>query len=713
MNSPSADPAVRPAGSADASFAARWFLNAWRPYAWILLLALIAFGRSLTFDYVYSDDDYYVLARHEFNANPANVGRAFTEKYTGVYYRPVVTLSLMWDAILGGTHPFMPHLTNLLIHIAVGLVLMQLALRLGFRRGAAFLLAAVFSLHPLVTQSVAWIMGRNDSLAALWVLLSFLFFLRWMRERSAAAVWLHLIFFALALFTKETGILTPVLCAGYFMLVERRSLREFRSEAGLYGGWIGIAVVWFLLRSEAIAGAYNPGTFGFGELIANLPAVSDILGKIFLLGVQSPFSVLSIQSYAFILLLVAWIVWIYREKRNWRETVFGLGWYLIFLAPALFSRLKVAGDLYDYLECRAYLPMIGALLSIFRLFRDRRLPARWQSVLLLGLLFAILIVKSYFTSLDYENRLTYFGSAVRKAPDKALLHYQYAKALNAAGMTERAKEEFRRSIALSPGHADVYTDLADIFYREGAFDEARRMNAQALAINPRHTLALTNAGVQFEREGKNDSALSCWLRAIAIDADYIPAWENTFRLQMQRGAFAEAIALVGERERTGKKLSPAIARIFAFYFHHAAGRDQYTSRNYSSAIDHLRTAVSLRPNSAGALLDLGTVCMASGDLDSAIDAFRRALALDQKNAAAHASLGLAFNAQGRKDAAAEQWLIAAELDTALVAPQENLLRYYAGSNRFDEARTWAERLRRKGVALDPGLLRPAAKREGR
>jgi hypothetical protein len=184
------------------------FLEGKRPYLWILGLGFFVYVRSLPFGFTYFDDNVLILDNLFFLKDINNFFKAFTFDVFFVlhsfaaYYRPLLTISYMFDALISGNNPFFYHLTNVLIHLPTSIFVFIFLNKLKIKRELSFLWAVVFAIHPVLVQAVVWLPGRNDSLLAFFVLPSFIFLISFFEKRKSYYLWLYLLFFALALFTK-------------------------------------------------------------------------------------------------------------------------------------------------------------------------------------------------------------------------------------------------------------------------------------------------------------------------------------------------------------------------------------------------------------------------------------------------------------------------------------------------------------------------------
>ena len=251
--------------------------------AWIAaagLAAIAVHARTAWFSFTDLDDRDLVVDDHAFLADPANLVRAFGRSYMHVvdpghaYYRPLVTVSYGLDAQWSGLRPAGYHLTNVALH-AIACVLLALVLRRFVPVAIAVVAALVFAVHPALAAAVAWIPGRNDSLLAVFSLAAWLFFLRDGARRSRVDRALHFASLTLALLTKETAFVLPLVWMAQAIAVP--SPRERRRDALVYvSGWAALVAATVALH-VALSGA---GTVGLRTLVGNLPQLFTNLGTI-------------------------------------------------------------------------------------------------------------------------------------------------------------------------------------------------------------------------------------------------------------------------------------------------------------------------------------------------------------------------------------------------------------------------------------------------
>ena len=264
-------------------------LKTWRPYAVIIIIGFLLYAKTLSFDFVEYDDRRLIAENQSFLSDLSNLFKAFTQDVFNVsfhrssksYYRPVLTASLMLDAHVGGTNLFIYRITNLIIHILTCCVLFLFFGRMGFGKSVSLLFSVIFLVHPILTQAVAWIPGRNDSLLALFSIASIICLIKFTEGNCWLYYIIHLFFFALAIFTKETALGLIAICFLYYLINERLHL-PLLSKISALTGWIAVILLWFTLRSIAVENPDITVSHIIKSIYINLPGLIQYLGKVLL-----------------------------------------------------------------------------------------------------------------------------------------------------------------------------------------------------------------------------------------------------------------------------------------------------------------------------------------------------------------------------------------------------------------------------------------------
>ncbi len=350
---------------------------------WLALLAFVLYYPSISYTFTELDDSIFIRDFAEYNENLKNIvaafGRGLFNATKDPYYRPVFSDSMIVNYHLAGVEKIGSyHFVNVLLHIGSVLLLYKLFLKLHIRQLHAFLLAALFAVIPVLTQAVAWIPGRNDTLLAVFTLSFFIFAISYSEEGKKNHLALSVLFLLLALFTKETAVFSAP--AAFILLIFALGTPlKSKNNLTLYGSWVACFAIWYLARAAATV--HITTTIGTGQMVTDflhrLPIIIQYLGKIFFPFNLSVFPIQEDTVYYFGLAAVALITaLLFLSKNvNWKVVGAGFALFIFFLLPALL----VPGNLNEQVfEHRLYLPVVGILIvlsqtALFKKLADKQL----------------------------------------------------------------------------------------------------------------------------------------------------------------------------------------------------------------------------------------------------------------------------------------------------------------------------------------------------
>ncbi len=506
-----------------------FFLEGKRPYFWIVFLILFVYGRSIFFGFSYFDDNVLILDNLFFLRDISNLFKSFTMEvfhvlhFSAAYYRPMLTVSYMFDALISGDSPFVYHLTSLIVHVLVSFSLFYFLSILGFRKEFSFFAAVFFSIHPVLSQAVVWIPGRNDSLLALFVLLSSIFLIKFADEKELKFFWLSSLFFFLALFTKESALLFPFLLAFYFLLLADKDKKKsfVKISPLLFLVWGAIFFLWFYLRSIALSD--NPLRYSFfdsiNQIYRNLPAVLLFLGKVFL-----PFNLSVLPTlvdsglfYGYISFVFFVLLIIFSKNKNWKWILFGILWFLVFLLP---SFVRPSDFMPDFLEHRIYLPIIGLFFIFSQISFVYNISfSGGKSFVLLGIILSFSFI-NFFHIGNFKDRISFWESAVKTSPSHPLAHRNLGAVYYLEGDLDRAYKEFQKTLEINSNEPMVHNNLGLIYLRMGDYDRAEEEFNQELKINPLYDNSLFNLGLLYWKRGEKEKAAQMWLKTVSVNPDH-------------------------------------------------------------------------------------------------------------------------------------------------------------------------------------------------
>jgi len=542
-------------------------------YAWIIVFfqPLVVYLSSVYLGFVYFDDDVLVLENLQKLTDPANLGAFFTtDVFLGhdvPYYRPLLTVVLSIGAHLGGDNPAMYHFISVLIHSATCLSLFWVLNLLGLSRSKSLAGSLLFSIHPLMANAVFWIPALNDLLITLFTLLSFGWFLVYIRDKKARNLLLHLISFFAALFSKESAIVLPFLFYLYLIMNKQRLFD--REKLILAVNWFIIIVIWLILRRNSI-GQLQGDEQGIIAIFHNLRFLPEIIARFFLPFNQAIMPVFSIfyTLSGIILILVLGVLLVQQRKKSHWITYFGLAWFLLFAIPNMFIRMFNTADSYDYLLHRAYLPSIGILIMLFSFIPETWLDLSQRKIrLTIAAMMITLAVISLIQQRRYDNGEAFWSSVIKDSPDRAWLHHFYGryffKQQNFEKFEEQLQEAIRlkeygtfyynlgmielmqkknlekaysyfvKAIDLGENKPDVMKNFVNLciessiaISKTGDYRDATERIKTALKYDPQNTLALMNLALFSINSGENVKAVNLWKKVISLDPGVISAYKN-------------------------------------------------------------------------------------------------------------------------------------------------------------------------------------------
>jgi protein O-mannosyl-transferase len=547
------------------------FLMGWyRPSVSLVVIGFIIYAQSFFFDFTHLDDDILVLRNFHFISDISNFFKAFqTDVFLGgasdVYYRPMMTVSLMMDALTGKPAPFVFHLSTILIHLVASFLVYVFFIRIGSSKNLSFLFAILFTVHPVLTQAVAWIPGRNDPLLALFVLPSFMFSVSYVRTKKFTYFFWHLLFFALALLTKETAVVLMLICPLYFWLILKERIAAVHNLI-FPAGWLGLFLIWFLLRRVAFSDPLEyPVPYMAGSIISNSLAVFLYIGKIIFPFNLSVMPILqdSTLLYGIITtILVSGFLIISKNKRS-EHLLFGAIWFVLFLLPVFIEVNPRLPE--NFSEHRVYLPLLGFMIVLMEIDCIKKTDFKKKGVLILCgggiLLFSVLNI---LHGRNFKDRLSFWLNAVKNSPHYVVAHSNLGSAYYSMGNLEEAEKEYTECAKLGPLHPIIHNNLGLIYVRRELLKEAEVEFRKALE-NPIFYDALVNLGQLYYRTGREREAEPLWKRAVEVNPNYAEAYSHLAVYYYNRKEFPQAAYYLDEFQKRRGRVDPALVRALQPY----------------------------------------------------------------------------------------------------------------------------------------------------
>ena len=504
-------------------------------------VTLAVFSQVWNFDFIIYDDPAYVTANPQVKAglSAKNFVWALTTSHTHNWH-PLTWLSLMLDCSLFGPDPGWLHLTNLLLHTANTILLFVVLFRMTKALWPSAFVAAVFALHPLHIQSVAWIAERKDVLSTLFWLLTMLFYIRYAEQPRPGRYLLTLVVFALGLMAKPMLVSLPFI----LLLLDYWPLNRFgnskRSILNLLLEKIPLVVlsavscvITFIIQQQsgAVKGVVQ---FPFAVRIANaLVSYVQYLAKMFWPADLSVFyphpgRLLHPSEAMFCaLLLVAVTVLAIRLARTHGYLFVGWAWYIGTLIPVI--GLVQVGE-QAMADRYTYVPLIGLFIIIGWGLPDLLAGYAFRETLLSIAAAVVLLAMAGSTYLQlcyWQNSVTIFEHAVEATPNNRFAHANLGAELLLQNKLDHAIEHFEKVLIIDPLDAMSHLNIGVALFRIGRTDEAVSHFNEALRIEPEFVEAHVNLGIALTKQGRTQQAIEHYTEALRID----PSCTNAFDLR--------------------------------------------------------------------------------------------------------------------------------------------------------------------------------------
>ena len=507
-----------------------WLSKAF-PLLWFTLLAFVLFGQAINYSYTYLDDQTLILGNMEKLQSVSYLPKAFSEDVFhsatghGFYYRPTLTLSFMADAMIGKGSFSVFHFSNIIYHILATFLLFLFLAETGYDRTRSFLFSLIFMVHPMVTQAVAWVPGRNDTLLAIFILGSFLFWLKYLKNGGNRFVFLHLLFYMLALLTKENAIVLPFLIMLYSAFILKTPLKKY-AIAG--AGWFIFTVIWAVIRYHALGGENNvPFSAQIKSIVHNLPGVLPFIGKALFPFNLSVLPILADMKISILLGVIAigvlaFLVGITKPKQ-WFLYFFAILWFLAFLVPSFIS---VNDQIRDFSEHRSYLSLVGILLLILACNPTKN--ANFSRMVPVSIVAGICLLFGVLTFLHtryYKDQFTFWQNAVDTSPTHAFNYNNLGAMYFLNNDLEKAEPLFRKALQINPTEPMANSNTGLVCMRTDRPAEAEKYYIEEIRINPSYDHVYYNLGLLYYNHSRYDEGVQNWEKTLTVNPGYTDAYK--------------------------------------------------------------------------------------------------------------------------------------------------------------------------------------------
>ena len=639
----------------------------------IVLAGLATYANSFSNEFVW--DDYDLIKNNIYIKSWSRLPKIFStdiaagggEKYN--FYRPLQMLTYMVDYSLWRLEVRGYHLTNTVLHILAALAVFWLIFLVTGKSFIALATALLFVVHPVHTEAVAYISGRADSLSLIFILVSFICYMKGLKRQRAWLNIVMLISYVCALLSRENALILPFLILLYHGVFEKRVLSRSMGMLAM------VACVYALMRLTLL-GELMPHTVSSSTVLQRVPGMFVALAsylRLLLLPMNlhmeygnKLFAFSDPRVWAGVGLTAAAVWYLSRRQKTNRTISFSVAWFFVaFLPIANLYPLIIAYMAEHWL----YIPSIGFCLGVsygiwrFSVKKD-------MQVLATAVLAALVIFYSALSikqNTRWKNPLTLYTWTLAHAPEsvrtltslgvtykamgkeeEAIQCYEKAQNLdpeyvsaiislavlyNGSGHKQKAIELYQKVLSMRPNHAKAYFNLGLVYDELGKRDDAVKMYNRSLENAAFNIRAHNNLANIYREMGKTDKAIASYKKAIELDPGFVEAYGNLGLTYIDKGEYKKALSVLDK----AVKIDPTDPRIYSFLgdAYSDCGEKEKSVTMYKAALQH-------DPQYSDAYVNLGVVYRQLGKIDEAIDAYKKAVRLQAEHPVAYYNLAILY-----------------------------------------------------------------------
>jgi tetratricopeptide (TPR) repeat protein len=685
----------------------------------IVLLVFLAYLPALCGGFVWDDDAWTTNLAPLFQ-DPSGLRLIWFQPTALQQYYPLSGTTFWLDYQLWKfwTTPY--HVENVLLHALAALLFWRLLLRL--RVPGAWLASALFALHPVMVESVAWITERKNVLSLVFYLGAGLAYLRY-KQGVTSGEWretsgkrpvtrtdfilsrgtshgslfygLAFVLFLGALLAKTTtfSLSAAVLLIGWWQRGQIRWRADVLPTLPFFALALGICAVTAWLEKNHV-GAQGP------DFVLTFPQRCLVAGRAFWFYLGNLFWPAKLcfvyprwqpnpgsgwqWLYPATALGTLFTLWLARGRMG-RGPVTALFYFVGTLFPVLGfmnaygMRYSFVWDHWVYLSALGILALVAAL--VVRVAEARRTPAVVYGFA--AIVLPVLALLTWRQAGMYTDMATFWQTTLARNPDCWMAHNNLGLLLSNKGRIEEAMEHYHKAIQINPNFSEAQFNLGLALAAQGRFDEAIENYHKAIQINPDFSEALYNLGIAFAAQSRFDEAIGNYRKAIQINPTNSTVQYNLGIALAAQGQFDEAIECFRQATQIKPNFSEALDNL---------GIALAAQGRFDEAIECFRQATQIKPNFSEALDNLGIALAAKGRFNEAIENHCQAIQVNSNRPETFFHLGMTLGQLGRSREAATRYREALKLNPNLAGALNNLA-WVLATSPDDGLRDGAEAVR--------------------
>lgn len=578
----------------------------------ITVLGALCYANALTGEFIW--DDRYLVQDNFIIKDWGNAGKVFSQDIGAgsekAYnsYRPVQTITFMADYSLWQYNPKGYHLTNIILHITAALLVFWLSLILLKSTLPAFCVAALFVTHPIHTEAVTYISGRSDPLAAIFLLLAFISFIKCNHKFKIISYIATLFFYSLALLSREYCFIFALILVYLYSFKYKLKLKMFLPI-------IFITIIYFSFRILYLQSLISSPTNS--TLLERLPGCFAALAtyiRLLVLPVnlhmeygRRLFSWTQPSVLIGILILIVMITWACRQKNKNPLIFFSIVFFLFALLP-----LSNLYPLNAYMaEHWLYFPSLGFFILLgmgWQYLYEQKQLKKTAILLFTGLLFFY----SFLTARQntyWQNQIDFFERTIELAPNNPKLYDNLGVCYQDNNQINKAIIAYKKAIEIDPSYANAYHNLGNIFVQDGEKEEAVFHYEKAIALNTKFADTYNNLGTTYRSLGENKKAITTFENAIELYPSFPNAYINLANVYATQGDLDKAATLYKKALEINPQQAIACNNLGLIYLQ---------QKNNSTAIAYFNRAITINHNYAKPYYHLAQLFFTEGKYNLAL-----------------------------------------------------------------------------------------------
>jgi tetratricopeptide (TPR) repeat protein len=616
----------------------------------LVIITLAVYWQVGNHEFVNYDDNDYITENQHVQAGLTlkSIAWAFTSTHASNWH-PLTWLSHMLDCQIYGLNPSGHHFTSVLFHILNSILLFLIFKRMTRAFWKSAFVAALFAIHPLHVESVAWVAERKDVLSTFFWMLTMGAYILYVQNPGIKKYLLTVLLFALGLMAKPMLITLPFV----LLLLDYWPLGRFNKRS-LALKLIQEKIPFFVLAAaSSIATLFAQQSGGAVESLDAIPLFVRIsnaivsylsyIGKMILphnLAVLYPHPGMPpVWQIAGGCLLLVFISFIAVKTLKWHP-YFAVGWlwYLGTLVPVI-GLVQVG--LQSMADRYTYIPLTGIFIIIAWGVSDLAAGWRYKKEGLAAasaILLLILIVATWFQVGHWTNSITLFKHAINVTENNSVANNNLGTAFSGQGKVFEAIKHYTEALRIDPMYADAHYNLGNAFVRQGRISEAISHYTEALRIKPNDAEVRSNLGSVLFKQGRVDEAIGHYTEALRINPVCAEAHNNLGNVLADQGRISEAISHYTEALRINPDFAEAgvnLKKVSAFL------------NEIDEAVKRLQELLEVNPEDPRLHYDLGTLYYKKGEFDKAIFQYQKSLSIQPDNPSTYYNIACMYSIQNR------------------------------------------------------------------